>query len=158
MLHNKFETIIEYIKDELKSAILKQTDFISTYHLDVKNLKVEVDKTKNIKFADYSSNIVMLFGLDMKRAEEFAQLIIGSMKSSYFEKIEFVKPGFINFIVKHDTNFDVINKILEEKDDFGKFKDTKLFYNIEFVSANPTGLLHIGHARNAAIGDTLARI
>jgi arginyl-tRNA synthetase len=158
MNHDKFETIIEYIKDELKAALLKQTEFISTYHLDTKNLKVEVDKTKNIKFADYSSNVVMLFGLDMKRAEEFAKLIITSINKNSFEKIEFVKPGFINFTMKHDVNFSVINTILEEKDNFGNFKNNKLFYNIEFVSANPTGLLHIGHARNAAIGDTLARI
>jgi arginyl-tRNA synthetase len=158
MKHNKFETIIEYIKDELKSALLKQTDFISTYHLDTKNFKVEVDKTRNIKFGDYSSNVVMLFGLDIKRAEEFAKLIITSINKNYFEKIEFIKPGFINFTIKQDFNFDVINTILEEKDNFGNFKINKLFYNIEFVSANPTGLLHIGHARNAAIGDTLARI
>jgi arginyl-tRNA synthetase len=49
---------------------------------------------------------------------------------------------------------DIINEI----DNFGIAKKTKLNYEIEFVSANPTGLLHIGHARNAAIGDTLARI
>ncbi|MDE7434053.1 MAG: hypothetical protein K2M43_02965 [Mycoplasmoidaceae bacterium] len=52
----------------------------------------------------------------------------------------------------------VIKEAIKLKDNFGQCKPKKLFYNIEFVSANPTGLLHIGHARNAAIGDTLARV
>jgi arginyl-tRNA synthetase len=158
MKHDKIETIIQHIKSLLKTSLIKQTDFINTYHLNVTNLKVEVDKTKNIKFGDYSSNVVMLFGLDQKKANDLADLIIHDIDKTYFEKIEFVKPGFINFTIKHDINFNVIKEVLDDGDKFGNFQSKEDFFNIEFVSANPTGLLHIGHARNAAIGDTIARI
>ncbi|GHU26999.1 hypothetical protein FACS1894152_2810 [Bacilli bacterium] len=60
--------------------------------------------------------------------------------------------------IKHSYKVKVIDEILKGADNYGNFKSKKLFYNIEFISANPTGLLHIGHARNGAIGDSLARI
>jgi arginyl-tRNA synthetase len=100
-------------------------------------------------------------GLPTEKAMEYANeiasiLFLGNKK--YFSEVKVIKPGFINFKLTNFLLQQVLIDIINEIDNFGIAKKTKLNYEIEFVSANPTGLLHIGHARNAAIGDTLARI
>ena len=93
----------------------------------------------------------------MEYANEIASILfLGNKK--YFSEVKVIKPGFINFKLTNFLLQQVLIDIINEIDNFGIAKKTKLNYEIEFVSANPTGLLHIGHARNAAIGDTLARI
>jgi len=67
-------------------------------------------------------------------------------------------PGFINFTIKIDAFYPILKAVLSQKENYAKLKPNNLKYNVEFVSANPTGLLHLGHARNAAIGSTLANI
>ena len=75
------------------------------------------------------------------------------------EKIEIAGPGFINFWIKKDALADIINVILTEKDDYGKSDFGKgVKYLEEYVSANPTGPLHCGHARGAVWGDSCVRI
>lgn len=68
------------------------------------------------------------------------------------------KPGFINFTFSDELIWNVCKKVLQEKQDYGRGRTKNYKYNLEIVSANPTGLLHIGHARNGAIGDSVARI
>jgi arginyl-tRNA synthetase len=84
--------------------------------------------------------------------------VADALPKKIFSKVEVVKPGLINMTLAHKYKTKIIDEILKEADKYGNFKNKKLFYNIEFISANPTGLLHIGHARNGAIGDSLARI
>lgn len=109
---------------------------------------------------DYSSNIAMQLTKELrKNPMEIAQQIIEQIKEEQIEKIEIKGPGFLNFFVKKEYLFENINTILKEKENYGRSEiGKKEKWNIEFVSANPTGILHLGHARGACYGDSLARI
>jgi arginyl-tRNA synthetase len=152
------ETVIELIKKELLIAISKQNDLINDFGVHVSEVKVQVEISKNPQYGDFASNVMMSLGLSNDNVLKFAQKVANILPKKIFEKIEVVKPGFINMFLSKDINDVLLNEILIQADNYGQFKPKKAFYNIEFISANPTGLLHIGHARNAAIGDTLARI
>jgi len=82
-----------------------------------------------------------------------------SLDEKFVENIEVAPPGFLNFTYGDEYRVEVIEKILSEKGNYGRSDAGKnKTVNVEFVSANPTGPLNIGHGRNAVIGDTIARI
>ena len=96
-----------------------------------------------------------------KNPREIASAIIEAVdkESANIESIEIAGPGFINMFMKKDVMTAIIKEVLDQKDDYGKTnygQGTK--YNVEFVSANPTGDLHLGHAKGAAVGDSICRI
>ncbi|MDF1610963.1 arginine--tRNA ligase [Stygiobacter electus] len=111
---------------------------------------------------DYSTNVAMLLSKKLKRnPKEIAEEIISNFDydKSIIEKIEIAGPGFINFFFKKNYLPSIVKYILNEKDDYGKSKK----YSgkkalVEFISANPTGPLTVGHGRNAVIGDTVANL
>ena len=119
---------------------------------------IEIPKDKNN--GDYSSNIAMQLTKILKtNPREIATKIVNNISNENIIKIEIAGPGFLNFFVKKDYLLNNINTVIESKDSYGKCnygKNEKV--NIEYVSANPTGFLHIGHARGASYGDSLARI
>ena len=96
-----------------------------------------------------------LFG---KAPRDVADLIVANLDLSSIDKIEIAGPGFINFFMKNDSISDGVNKIIKLGDDFGRGEKKNKKINVEFVSANPTGDLHVGHARGASIGDAISRI
>jgi arginyl-tRNA synthetase len=152
------ETIIHLIKSELITAINKQTELIEDFGINVFDLNVQVEQTKNPKFGDYATNTIMSLGLPRDKTMIFAQKVADVLPKKYFSSVSVINPGFVNMVINPAFNVEIIDEVLSKQDSFGTFEKKKSFYNIEFVSANPTGLLHIGHARNAAIGDSLARI
>lgn len=145
------ETLIE----EIKQAILK-AELVT----EVPEIKIEIPKdTKN---GDYATNIAMvLTKLAKKNPREIAQAIVDHLdvKKADVTKIDIAGPGFINFYMDNAYLTGIIMEALNKKDNFGKAeqpKNEKIL--VEYVSANPTGSLHIGHARNAAVGDTLCNV
>jgi len=116
----------------------------------------------NKEFGDFASNIAMVMASRAKRPpREIAGLIKERMErlTETFDKVEIAGPGFINFSVSPLMWVRVLDTVFELKgrygfSDFGKGEKVQ----VEFVSANPTGPLHVGHGRGAAVGDTLARI
>lgn len=145
------ETLIE----EIKKAILK-AELVT----EVPEIKIEIPKdTKN---GDYASNIAMvLTKLAKKNPREIAQAIVDNLdiKKADVTKIDIAGPGFINFYMDNTYLTGIITEALNKKENFGKAeqpKNEKIL--VEYVSANPTGSLHIGHARNAAVGDTLCNV
>lgn len=145
------ETLIE----EIKQAILK-AELVK----EVPEIKIEIPKdTKN---GDYATNIAMvLTKLAKKNPREIAQAIVDHLdvKKADVTKIDIAGPGFINFYMDNAYLTGIITEALNKKDNFGKAeqpKNEKIL--VEYVSANPTGSLHIGHARNAAVGDTLCNV
>ena len=145
------ETLIE----EIKQAILK-AELVT----EVPEIKIEIPKdTKN---GDYATNIAMvLTKLAQKNPREIAQAIVDHLdvKKADVTKIDIAGPGFINFYMDNAYLTGIITEALTKKDNFGKAeqpKNEKIL--VEYVSANPTGSLHIGHARNAAVGDTLCNV
>ncbi|MCU7557456.1 arginine--tRNA ligase [Macrococcus capreoli] len=145
------ETLIE----EIKQAILK-AELVT----EVPEIKIEVPKdTKN---GDYATNIAMvLTKLAKRNPREIAQAIVDNLdvKKADVTKIDIAGPGFINFYMDNAYLTGIISEALNKKENFGKAeqpKNEKIL--VEYVSANPTGSLHIGHARNAAVGDTLSNV
>ncbi len=110
---------------------------------------------------DFSTNAAMVlskkYNLDIKIL--FNKIIKIFSKTNDFTNIEIAKSGFINFFVKDDILYDFLSSIIKEEEEFGKTnigKNEKV--NVEFVSANPTGPLHVGHTRGAVFGDTLSNL
>lgn len=111
---------------------------------------------------DQSTNMAMLLTKKLrKNPREIASEIIEnlSIDKNVITKVEIAGPGFINFFFSAEYLAEIINKINDQNENFGKsdkYKNKKA--NIEFVSANPTGPLTVGHGRNAVIGDTVANL
>ena len=145
------QTLIEEIEASIKKARLAE---------DIPEIKIEIPKdTKN---GDYSSNIAMVLTKIAKRnPREIAQAIVDHLDTSkaHVKEVDIAGPGFINFYLDNHYLTEVIPEAIHKGDKFG-YADEPKNKNIllEYVSANPTGDLHIGHARNAAVGDSLANI
>jgi len=122
---------------------------------------IEVNLCKDKKFGDFSSNVAMKYSSKFNESpRNFAEKIISQINTNdNILKIEIAGPGFINFFVSKDSQFSVIDTIFNEKNLYGKNStglNSKIL--IEFVSANPTGPLHVGHGRGAAFGDCIANL
>ena len=144
--------IVEIIIKDLNSALEK---------LGYSKTDVKVSKCKNPKFGDFSSSIPLALGkIHQKPPMDIANEIRSEMISSVkiVDKVTITDPGFINFKISQQYYFGILNDILKE-DDFGKSNIGKnKTANVEFVSANPTGPLTVGHGRNAILGDVVSNI
>lgn len=145
------DILLSVIK-KLKSAKVLEVDFVP---------KIIIENSKNKDHGDFASNLAMMLTKQIgKPPREVAQLIIDNMpEQTVISKVEIAGPGFINFFVDSSVKLAIINKILAEKEKFGQGnlgKNKKVL--IEFVSANPTGPLHVGHGRGAAYGASLSNL
>ena len=128
---------------------------------DLKDLNITIEVPANKDNGDYSSNIALTLTKKLHKSPlEIADLIVNNIENNnIIEEIKIAPPGFINFYLKKEYLLSYINKIIEEKHHYGENNiGNNQKINIEFVSANPTGILHIGHGRGATYGDNLARI
>ncbi len=124
------------------------------------NLPIRIDRPKNRSHGDFSCNIAMQLAKPMKRKpKEIADQIIEAFEPpSFVERTEPAGPGFINVTLSNRARLAVVNEIMERGADYGRGAVKPGRTLIEFVSANPTGPVHIGHGRQAAHGSSLARI
>lgn len=141
----------EILIDLIKKALEK---------MNVSNILIEVEQPKIKENGDYSSNIALkLTKILNKNPMDIANEIAANIDSNDIKKIEIKSPGFINFFVNKGYLLENLKNVLIEKDKYGSSNiGNRKKINIEFVSANPTGILHIGNARGGAYGDSLARI
>ena len=153
--------IFDHYLDKIKNILLDLADegIISLPEkLDGINTEIPPEKFN----CDLSTNVGMVLSkINKKNPIEIAQTIADTLKKKdpLISEISIVKPGFINIKFKPIfwTNF--IQKIIENSKTFGKnIKEKKKSYLIEFVSANPTGPLHVGHCRGAILGDVIANV
>ena len=111
--------------------------------------------------ADMSCNVAMILAKFNKKSPiDFADILKKKFLENFdeFEKINVAKPGFLNINFKIDFWKDYLLKIIQYKSKYGSHRSLQLKYNIEFVSANPTGPLHVGHCRGAILGDVLSNL
>ena len=147
------QTLVEEIKKSIQQAQLADMN-------EMPEIKIEIPKDN--KNGDYSTNIAMVLTKIAKRnPREIATAIVDNLDTTaaQVEKVDIAGPGFINFYLDSAYLTAIITEAINKGNQFGH-KAEKNGENIllEYVSANPTGDLHIGHARNAAVGDTLANI
>lgn len=128
----------------------------------LKEIPISFDIPKSIEHGDLSSNAAMLLTKILKKnPKAIAQEIIDNLNldNSVVSKTEIAGPGFINFFFTSEYTSKIIKEILDKKENFGKSdKYLGKRANVEFVSANPTGPLTVGHGRNAVVGDTVANL
>ena len=146
----------------LKSLLHNNIDSILD-DLYFPKVKFSIIPSKDPKFGDLSSNIALLLTKDLKKAPlDICEIFLKELSNKNLKpisQITITKPGFINFKIKNSYLQSKITKILLEKDNYGKNSIGKgKTANVEFVSANPTGPLTIGHGRNAILGDSISNI
>jgi arginyl-tRNA synthetase len=147
--------IKELIEQSLKN--LESEEIIPT----IEQPNITIENSRDAAHGDFASNIAMVLAKTAKtNPRVLAENIIKYLpKSDILEKTEIAGPGFINFFLKENTHQSVLNDILEKGEQYG---DSSIGNNtptlIEFVSANPTGPLHIGHGRGAAYGAVVANL
>jgi arginyl-tRNA synthetase len=122
---------------------------------------IMVENTRDKSHGDFASNIALTLAKPARRnPRELAQLICDALPdNTVVEKTEIAGPGFINFFASNESTRTLIEGILSQGDQYGRNNDGEgKKVQVEFVSANPTGPLHIGHGRGAAVGDCLCRL
>ena len=120
----------------------------------------ELSAPRQKDHGDFATNVALtLAGRLGRPPREVAQAIVDAMPpASFIEKVEVAGPGFINLFVTDDWLHEVLRTIAREGGSYGRAEPHGRRVQVEFVSANPTGPLHVGHARNAALGDAIARL
>jgi arginyl-tRNA synthetase len=137
------------------------TTAAQTLQIDTSNLNVLLERPKNTQHGDFSSNIAMLLAKPLRQNPRALaeQLIKALPASDYIEKTEIAGAGFINFYLNNQAKYSIIRDIQRLGNKFGHNTNGQLKkVQVEFVSANPTGPLHVGHGRGAAVGDCLCRL
>jgi arginyl-tRNA synthetase len=154
---NIVEQVQSKIKEEIRAAVLKAE--LATEE-QIPDVVLEIPKEK--AHGDYSTNMAMQLARVAKKAPRMiAEALVAHFDRSQasIEKIELAGPGFINFYMNNAYLTDLIPTVLEAGEKYGSTTvggGQKI--QVEFVSANPTGDLHLGHARGAAVGDSLCNI
>ena len=128
---------------------------------DASNLAIQLERPKNKDHGDFSTNLAMLLAKPLRQnPRAIADSLIQALPTSaYLEKVEIAGAGFINFYLGAKAKQAVISLIAAQGEKFGHNQVGQgRKVQVEFVSANPTGPLHVGHGRGAAVGDCLARL
>ncbi len=146
------KTVEKTLQNLVKEALAKAFD----HEAEEVHIEVPGDRTHG----DYATNVALtLASVFRKNPLKIAQDIVEELPAcDTVEKVEVKPPGFINFFIDKSVLLGVVKDILTKGRDYGKGEKKSGHINIEYVSANPTGSLHVGHARGAAAGDALARI
>ena len=145
------------IKQKIQGIIKTGLDKLE---IDVSLDKIIIETPKESKNGDYSTNIALVLTKILKdNPMNIANKIANEIKDECIEKVDIASPGFINIYLTKKVLLDEINKIINEDRNYGKNNTgNNEKVNLEYVSANPTGTLHIGHGRGATYGDNLSRI
>jgi len=150
------------MKDQLQDLLNKCIqELISKGTLNEMPSKIRIDHTKDNSHGDYATNIALMLSKQAKMSPvELAKIIIDQFEQkSFIQKIEIAGPGFINFFMSQETSSSIVNEIIDQAALYGSSEighGKKVL--LEYVSANPTGPLHVGHGRGAAYGATVSNL
>ena len=149
----------QQLNDLFNQAIdqLKADSIIPADH----EVRLVFERTRQKEHGDFATNVAMTLSKVAKRnPRELAQLIVDALpQDALITKLDIAGPGFINMFLAQDARNAVLQTVFEKGDQYGLAEaNSKKRIMVEFVSANPTGPLHVGHGRGAAYGDALARV
>lgn len=151
------------MKDQLQGLFqqaiekLKADDVIPADH----QVNIQFERTRQKEHGDFATNLAMTLAKPARRnPRELATLIVEALPDDkLIIKVDIAGPGFINVFLAQDARYKVLNTVFAQGDSYGLAEpNSKQKIMVEFVSANPTGPLHVGHGRGAAYGDALARV
>lgn len=150
---------MESADTKLRNAVseaLKQA-----FDLDKPADEIVIETPRSREHGDFAANTAMQLARVLRRnprqiAEALAQAV--DREKYGIQSVEVAGPGFLNFTMAQDSFAAAVGQILREKSDYGNGAPNGIRVNLEYVSANPTGSLHLGHARGAAWGDSVSRI
>ena len=144
------------IETFLKNKILHA---IKKIGLDIQEGEVVLEHPKDETRGDYATNAALQHAKRIGlKPRDLAAKIVEEIDRSGLTKIEIAGPGFLNFFIASNTLQAIVEDIISQDSNYGRGMPKKRKINVEFVSANPTGDLHLGHARCAAIGDSICRL
>ncbi|ANU20238.1 arginine--tRNA ligase [Planococcus plakortidis] len=150
---------VEQVQQNIKQAI---AEAVQKAGLTEEPVQVQLESPRDKANGDYATNVAMqLTKLAKKPPRAIAEAIVENLdtQSANIEKVDIAGPGFINIIIKKDYLNDVIKTVLEQGAEYGRSNSgNSERIQVEFVSANPTGDLHLGHARGSSVGDSLCNI
>lgn len=147
-LHGLFSQAIEKLKAD---GVIPSTHQVN----------IQFERTRQKEHGDFATNVAMTLAKPARRnPRELATLIVNALPhDKLITHVDIAGPGFINLFLAQDARYAVLNTVFTEGDCYGLAPpDSKQKIMVEFVSANPTGPLHVGHGRGAAYGDALARV
>ena len=146
------DTVAQLLEQALKSLMAKGT------WPDDLPINIQVERTRDKAHGDFASNVAMTLAKPLKsNPRAIAQQIIDALPDSeQVTKVEIAGPGFINFFMNEASQFQIVEQIFAQGEQFGRRADQGQRIQVEFVSANPTGPLHVGHGRGAAYGASVA--
>lgn len=151
------------MKDQLHELLAQAASALKAQNVipEDATVSINLDRTKSKEHGDLASNLALTLAKKAGMApRELAEKIIAELpKNNIIAKTEIAGPGFINVFFAESAATAVIKTILEDKESFGRnTTGAGKKVQVEFVSANPTGPLHVGHGRGAAVGDSLCRL
>ncbi|SJZ66118.1 arginine--tRNA ligase [Garciella nitratireducens] len=159
-MNNVMENLQNSIKKCIQEGLLAAKNQGELSFDEIPEFILEVPREKS--HGDFATNIAMQMAKQAKKAPRvIAQSIVNYMNTegTYIDKIEIAGPGFINFKLDQSWLYEVLKDIQQKKDSYGEISIGKgKRINVEFVSANPTGPMHMGNARGGALGDSLAAL
>lgn len=148
------------IESALNSAVHHLNDSESL-NIPTDKIASSIERTRDVAHGDFASNLAMMLARELKSSpRQIAEKLIAALpENPMIVKVEIAGAGFMNFTLAKTAYYNELNEVLSRQDQYGHNDSggsTKV--QVEFVSANPTGPLHVGHGRGAAVGDSLARI
>ncbi|ANU27434.1 arginine--tRNA ligase [Planococcus versutus] len=150
---------VEKVQHSIKTAF---AEAIEKAELTTETVEVQLESPRDKTNGDYATNIAMqLTRLAKKAPRAIAEAIVANLDKDManIETVEIAGPGFINITIKKDYLQTVIKTVLEQKAEYGRSTaGAGERIQVEFVSANPTGDLHLGHARGSSVGDSLCNV
>ena len=151
------QQVKQTLKEEIKQAVIQ-----SGLATEDQISDVVLEKPKEKDHGDYATNVAMQLARVAKKApRQIAEAIVEHLnkEKAYVTEIEIAGPGFINFFMDNRYLTQVITEVLDKKENYGRSNSGQgEKIQVEFVSANPTGDLHLGHARGASVGDSLCHL
>lgn len=152
------------MKEQLRELLLRairtlQNDATLPADLEVPNFVIE--RTRSREHGDFAANAAMLLAKPARaKPRELAEKLVAALPANTLVgKVEIAGPGFINFFLAAGAYHDEVRRIMADSNAYGRSSSGNgVTAGVEFVSANPTGPLHVGHGRNAVLGDCLARL
>lgn len=155
---NIMAEVEEKLKEKLKESLVKSMEENRIKASNLPEIEVEIPREK--EHGDYATNLAMVTAGTFQRSpREVASMLVDNFSLELVEDIDIAGPGFINFTLDNSWLYNTVHEIIEQGQNFGEINFGKgERVQIEFVSVNPTGPLHVGHSRGAVVGDVLSRI